>query len=81
MRFIRRLSQIIKPHNNDNCSIKLVQYMKPKNNIIRSNVKWEIYFKSLPNSMKKQIIELKLDDNNINDFETKMALMYVHHSY
>jgi len=80
MQLIRRLSQIIKPLKNINYLDDFNIY-KPKNNLVRSDIKWEIYFKSLPISYKKQIIKLKLDDRDINDYETKMALMYVHHSY
>ena len=59
----------------------IINSFKVKNNLVRSSVRWELFFKSLPINFKKQIIELKLDDNDIDDYETKMALMYVTKSY
>jgi len=59
----------------------VINSFKVKNNIVKSSVRWELFFKSLPTNMKKQILNLKLDENDINDYETKMALMYVNKSY
>jgi hypothetical protein len=59
----------------------VINSFKVKNNLVRSSVRWELFFKSLPINFKKQIIDLKLDDNDIDDYETKMALMYVTKSY
>lgn len=59
----------------------VINSFKFKNNLVRSSVRWELFFKSLPINLKKQIIDLKLDDNDIDDYETKMALMYVTKSY
>jgi len=59
----------------------IINSFKVKNNLVRSSVRWELFFKSLPINYKKQIIDLKLDDNDIDDYETKMALMYVTKSY